>query len=68
MKLTLSNGAFDLIEQTVTTIQSTADQGILNPGSAIRYLCEIRSMLFDLRQILRNEIYLEDPESPDDAA
>ncbi|WP_304223052.1 hypothetical protein [Gracilinema caldarium] len=61
MKLTLNNGAFELLDQKITDIQIALDKGLLNPETALRYIREARAELFLLRQILKNEVVIDNP-------
>jgi len=66
MRLELNNGAFELINKKINEIQLAVDRGLLNPETALRYLREARSVLFELRQVINNEVvYTNDNPGPD---
>ena len=56
--MTVSNNAYSLLEEKLQQIENTATDGIL--GNDARTCCmRIRNLVFEVRQIIKKEFYLE---------
>ncbi|MEO0133117.1 MAG: hypothetical protein ABIK73_09370 [candidate division WOR-3 bacterium] len=63
----LRGDAYELINQKIDEIQEKVDTELFNNYKAIqKTLNEIRSQLFELRQVIKNEIVIKlDQDDPD---
>jgi len=56
--MTVSNNAYSLLEEKLQQIENTATDGILQKEA--RDCCmQIRNLVFEVRQIIKNEFYLK---------
>ena len=56
--MTVSNNAYSLLEEKLQQIENTATDGILDNDA--RTCCmRIRNLVFEVRQIIKNEFYPE---------
>ena len=64
MKIVLRDDGYEKITESLRAIENSANNGLLNPDKAHRFLQEIRGELYTLNMALR-EICLLAPEGPE---
>lgn len=63
----VSKGAYALLDEKLSEMESRACDGILN-GNARDVCMTMRGLVFDLRQIINNEFYLDDTDGDEPPA